>query len=78
MHIELFLEYSDAYPVKISFKLQPFVYNRYESCIISIHIHSTSYVDTLQPLYNTVCYNMILNITRFKDGSQKCIDYMEK
>ena len=33
---------------------------------------------TLQPLYNTVCYNMILNITLFKDGSQKCIDYIEK
>ena len=29
--------------------------------------------DTLQPLYNTV-----LDITRFKDGSQKCIDYIEK
>ena len=28
---------------------------------------------TLQPLYNTV-----LDITRFKDGSQKCIDYIEK
>ena len=30
-------------------------------------------VNTLQPLYNTV-----LDITRFKDGSQKCIDYIEK
>ena len=35
-------------------------------------------VDTLQPLYNTVRYNMVLDITRFKDGSQKCIDYIEK
>ena len=33
---------------------------------------------TLQPLYNTVCYNMVLDITRFKDGSQKCVDYIEK
>ena len=29
--------------------------------------------NTLQSLYNTV-----LDITRFKDGSQKCIDYIEK
>ena len=34
--------------------------------------------NTLQPLYNTVRYNTILDITRFKDGSQKCIDYIEK
>ena len=33
---------------------------------------------TLQPLYNTVRYNMILDITQFKDGSQMCIDYIEK
>ena len=33
---------------------------------------------TLQPLYNTVCYNTVLDITWFKDGSQKCIDYIEK
>ena len=33
---------------------------------------------TLQPLYNTVRYNTDLDITRFKDGSQKCIDYIEK
>ena len=33
---------------------------------------------TLQPLYNMVCYNMVLDITWFKDGSQKCIDYIEK
>ena len=25
-----------------------------------------------------VCYNTVLDITRFKDGSQKCIDYIEK
>ena len=34
--------------------------------------------NTLQPLYNMVCYNMVLDITRFKDRSQKCIDYIEK
>ena len=33
---------------------------------------------TLQPLHNTVCYNTVLDITRFEDGSQKCIDYIEK
>ena len=33
---------------------------------------------TLQPLYNTVCYNTVLDIIQFKDGSQKCIDYIEK
>ena len=42
----------------------------------------TSYgrkIDTLQPLYNTVHYNTV-DITKdgFKDGSQKCIDYIEK
>ena len=34
--------------------------------------------NTLKPLNNTVHYNTILDITRFKDGSQKCIDYVEK
>ena len=33
---------------------------------------------TLQPLYNTVRYNTVMDITQFKDGSQKCIDYIEK
>ena len=33
---------------------------------------------TLQPLYNMVRYNTVLDITRFKDGTQKCIDYIEK
>ena len=33
---------------------------------------------TLQPFYHTVRYNTVLDITRFKDGSQKCIDYIEK
>ena len=32
----------------------------------------------IEPLYNTVRYNTVLYITRFKDGSQKCIDYIEK
>ena len=38
----------------------------------------TAYHGTLQPLYNIVRYNTALDITRFKDGSQKCIDYIEK
>ena len=29
-------------------------------------------------LFNRVYYNMILDITGFKDGPQKCIDYIEK
>ena len=33
---------------------------------------------TLQPLYNTVRYNMVLDTTQIKDRSQKCIDYVEK
>ena len=33
---------------------------------------------TPQPLYNMVRYNTVLCIIRFKDGSQKCIDYIEK
>ena len=28
-----------------------------------------------KPLYNTVHYNTVFNITQFKDGSQECIDY---
>ena len=31
---------------------------------------------TLQPLYNTVRYNTVFDITRFKDGSQKCIGWL--
>ena len=33
---------------------------------------------TLQPLYNKVCYNMVLDIKWIRDGSQNCIDYIEK
>ena len=40
--------------------------------------HRSIYLFTLQLLYNTVRYNLVLDITRFKDGSQKCIDYIEK
>ena len=34
--------------------------------------------NTLQPLYNTIYYNTVLDTTQFKGGSQKCIDYIEK
>ena len=37
-----------------------------------------NFIITLQSLYNTVRYITVLDITRFKDGSQKCIDYIEK
>ena len=40
--------------------------------------HTCKFPYTLQPLYNTVHYNTSLDITWFKDGSQKCIDYIEK
>ena len=33
---------------------------------------------TLQQLYNMFCYNTVLDVTWFKDGLQKCIDYIEK
>ena len=36
------------------------------------------FVNTPQPLNNTACYNTVLGITQFKDGSQKCINYIEK
>ena len=46
--------------------------------IINASIEKQEKILTLQPLYNTVRYNTVLDITRFKDGSQKCIDYIEK
>ena len=36
------------------------------------------YGSTHYPLYNTIHYSMILDITQFKDRSQKCTDYIEK
>ena len=33
---------------------------------------------TLQPLYNWVRYNTVLDITRSKMDPKKCIDYIEK
>ena len=41
-------------------------------------MNATLVLNIPQPLYNTVHYNTVLDITRFKDGSQKCIDYIEK
>ena len=32
---------------------------------------------THETLYNIVCYNTVLDIIRFQDGSQKCVDYIE-
>ena len=42
------------------------------------HVVIIDLVDTHRPLYNTVRYNTLLDISQFKDGSQKCIDYIEK
>ena len=36
-----------------------------------------SFKVTHKPLYNTLHYNTILNVTPFKDGSQKCINYIK-
>ena len=33
---------------------------------------------THKPLNNIVCYNMVLDITQFKDRPQKCTDYIEQ
>ena len=35
-------------------------------------------LSTSPPFYNTIHYNTVLDITQFKDGTQKCIDYKEK
>ena len=44
----------------------------------SLKFYNILKLHTLQPLYNTVRYNAVLDITRYKDGSKKCIDYIEK
>ena len=44
----------------------------------SVQDFAVSFQNTLQSPYNTVHYNTVLDITRFKDGSQKCIDHIEK
>ena len=45
-------------------------------CYLKVKVREET--DTLQPLYNTVRYNTVLDITWVKDGSQKYIDYIEK
>ena len=35
-------------------------------------------INTLKPHYNTIQYNTVLGIAGYKDGPQKCIDYIEK
>ena len=39
--------------------------------IVTLEIHHNFF-------YNTVRYNTVLDIKQFKDGPQKCIDYIEK
>ena len=46
--------------------------------ITKVAVFEQGGVNTPRPLYNTVRYNTVLTISRFKDGSQKCIDYIEK
>ena len=43
---------------------------------ITTYVSAISY--TLQPLYNMVRYSTGFDMTWFKDGSPKCIDYIEK
>ena len=51
----------------------------HEISLLPLFTRSSFYFkNTQQPLYNMVCYNTVLDITRFKDGSQTCIDYIEK
>ena len=58
-------------------KLQTAKVQIYKYICLVRSVHSLL-VNTLQPLYNMVRYNTVLDITRFKDGFQKCIDYIEK
>ena len=53
-------------------------HNKYHHMLSSEYIELPRDTNTLQPLYNTIRYNTVLDITRFNDGSQKCIDYIEK
>ena len=42
-------------------------------------IYSTETItSTHKPLFNTVRYNIVVDITQLKDGSQKCTDNIEK
>ena len=54
---------------------EPGTSNEYPPHILSLRNKKKN---TLKPLYNTVRYNTVLDITQFKDGSQKCVDYIEK
>ena len=55
-----------------------FIIREIFSCSHMLSKKEFAIVSTLQPFYNTVHYNTVLDITWFKDGSQKCIDYIEK
>ena len=46
--------------------------------IVGTRVDAKDIVSTQQPLYNMVRYNTVLYITDVQDGSQKCIDYIEK
>ena len=47
-------------------------------CKILTSVYTSTKNHFLYTLYNTVRYNTVLDTTRFKDGFQKCIDYIEK
>ena len=67
---------SDTFTLELQKKLMWIRW--YAFAILSSPSCSFTLLYTLQPLYNRVCYNTVLDITQFKDGSQKCIDYIEK
>ena len=49
-----------------------------ESFVLRSSVDLAHGLDTHKTLYNTVRYKTVLDTTRFKDGSQKCKDYIEK
>ena len=75
--------FGDVYAIFfLIFFIKANVVGTYLNCINKLMqfkcVPTTYTLRTLQPFYNTVHYNTVLDITRFKDGSQKCKDYIEK
>ena len=67
------------YQVKKRLRARPKCADSYHSVCVQSHLANCSPVK--QSIYTTVItvrYNTVLDITLFKDGSQKWIDYIEK
>ena len=67
--------YFSLVKISYSFTSENIIFIHFRYTLISLLAMKQN---TLQPLYNTVRYNTVLDITPFKDGSQKCKDYIEK